>query len=116
MLYEIKALNTFWGEVVQTIVYILNRAQLGVKIDKNPSKQWKGKASSAKYIKVFLSKCFIKEMKIIWERMIMEREGIFLVYSSRRKGYHCYNKRLNKIVEIIDVMAHEDAKRMKLTM
>ena len=34
-------------------------------------------------------------------------EGIILGYSSRSKGYKCYNKRLWKIVEIIDVVIDE---------
>lgn len=36
-----------------------------------------------------------------------EVEGIFLGYSSRRKGYKCYNKRLQKIIECIDVVIDE---------
>jgi hypothetical protein len=34
-------------------------------------------------------------------------EGIFLDYSSRSKAYKCYNKRLRKIVECIDVVINE---------
>ena len=30
-------------------------------------------------------------------------EGIFLGYSSTKKAYRCYNKRLHKIVESVDV-------------
>ena len=30
-------------------------------------------------------------------------QGIFLGYSSTKKGYRCYNKRLHKIVESADV-------------
>ena len=34
-------------------------------------------------------------------------ERIFLVYSSRSRAYKCYNKRLRKIVECIDVVIDE---------
>jgi hypothetical protein len=34
-------------------------------------------------------------------------EGILLGYSSRRKGYKCYNKIIHKIVESIDVKVDE---------
>ena len=34
-------------------------------------------------------------------------EGIFLGYSSRNKAYKCYNKRLRKIFECIDVVIDE---------
>ena len=35
-------------------------------------------------------------------------EGIFLGYASKSKGYRCYNKRMHKIVESIDVRFDED--------
>ena len=34
-------------------------------------------------------------------------EGILLGYSSISKGYKCYNKRLWKIVESVDVVVYE---------
>ena len=34
-------------------------------------------------------------------------KGIFLGYSSRSKEYKCYNKRIRKIVESIDVVIDE---------
>jgi hypothetical protein len=40
-------------------------------------------------------------------------EGILLGYSSRSKGYKCYNKRLGKIVESIDVVVDEACKNPK---
>ena len=40
-------------------------------------------------------------------------EGILLGYSSRSKGYKCYNKRLGKIIESIDVVVDETCKNPK---
>eukprot|EP00253_Pinus_taeda_P013018 PITA_13018 len=40
-------------------------------------------------------------------------EGILLGYSSRSKGYKCYNKRLGKIIEIINVVVDEACKNPK---
>ena len=37
-----------------------------------------------------------------------EDEGIFLGYASKSKGYRCYNKKLHKIMESIDVRFDED--------
>ena len=42
-----------------------------------------------------------------------ENEGILLGYSSRSKLYKCYNKRLGKIVEIIDVVVDEACRNPK---
>ena len=40
-------------------------------------------------------------------------EGILLGYSPTSKGYKCYNKRLGKIVESIDVVVDEACKNPK---
>eukprot|EP00253_Pinus_taeda_P003026 PITA_03026 len=40
-------------------------------------------------------------------------EGILLGYSSRSKGYKCYNKRLGKFFEIIDVVVDEACRNPK---
>ena len=34
-------------------------------------------------------------------------EGIFLGYASNNKGYTCYNKRLHKLVDSIDIKINE---------
>jgi transposase InsO family protein len=56
MLNEAKLPNTFWREVVNTIVYILNRAKIRVKNNKTPYELWKGIPTIVKYFKVFGSK------------------------------------------------------------
>jgi hypothetical protein len=35
-------------------------------------------------------------------------EGIFLGYDTNSKGYRCYNKRLHKLVDCIDVKVDEE--------
>jgi DNA-binding transcriptional MerR regulator len=37
----------------------------------------------------------------------MDDEGIFLWYAKNSKGYRCYNKRLHKMVDCIDVKVDE---------
>ena len=37
----------------------------------------------------------------------MADEGIFLGYATNSKGYRCYNKRLHKMVDCIDVKVDE---------
>ena len=34
-------------------------------------------------------------------------EGIFLGYATNSKGYRCYNKRLHKLVDCIDIKVDE---------
>lgn len=62
-----------------------------------------------KYFKIFGSKCFIKindGSPGNFDSWV--DEGIFLGYSPRSKAYKCYNYRLKKIVESIDVNVDED--------
>jgi hypothetical protein len=40
---------------------------------------------------------------------VLFQEGIMLGYSSISKGYKCYNKRIHKIIESIDVKVDEGA-------
>ena len=47
-------------------------------------------------------------MKKLGKFYVRDDEGIFLGYASKSKGYRCYNKRLHKIVESIDVRFEED--------
>ena len=72
--------------------------------DKTPYKLWYGRSASVKYFKVFASNCYIKRNEDDLEKFDSRTdEGIFLGYSSTKKAYRCYNKRLHKIVESVDV-------------
>ena len=92
------------GEETHTLVNILNKAHIQVNSEKNPHELWFGKPPTVKHFRVFGSKCYIKNNDDkIGNFEARADEGILLGYSSRRKGYKCYNKILQKIVECIDV-------------
>ena len=99
----------FWREAVGTTVYTLDRTQLRPNCEKTPYELWKGRPALVKYFKIFGSKCFIKINDGSPGKFDSRvDEGIFLGYSTRSKGYKCYNFRLKKIVESIDVKIDED--------
>ena len=52
---------------------------------------------------MFGSKCYIKREDKIGNFDSMVNEGILLGYSSKRKAYKCYNHKLNKVVESVNV-------------
>lgn len=108
MLDEFGTPETFWGEAAHTAVNILNKPHVRVNSDKTLYKIWYGKPPTVKNFKVFGIKCFTKNNgEKICKFEARKDEGILLGYSSRRKGYKCYNKRYWKIFECIDVLIDE---------
>ena len=88
MLNESKLSNAYWKEEVYTVFYILNRGKLRVTKDKTPYELWHGRPASAKYFKVFGSKCYIKRNEDDLGNFDSKNdEGIFLGYSSTKKAY-----------------------------
>eukprot|EP00253_Pinus_taeda_P030607 PITA_30607 len=62
-----------------------------------------------KYFKIFGSKCYIKRIdENLGKFEPRADEGILLGYSPHNKAYKCYNKRLRKFVESIDVVVDEE--------
>jgi hypothetical protein len=81
MLMDYKLTDIFWKQAMHTTVHIQNKVMLRNNIDKTDGRM--GKFDS----------CVEK--------------GILVGYSSTRKEYKCYNLRLNKVVESINVTIDE---------
>ena len=103
MLNEAGISDKFWPQVVHTAIHILNRALLRNNTDKNPYELWKGRPANIKHFRVFGSKCYIRREDRTGKFDSRVDEGIFLGYSSTRKAYKCFNLKLNRIVESINV-------------
>ena len=109
MLLEAKLVETFWKEEVAATVYIINRTQLRVNSDKTPYELWTGRSASVGHFKIFGSKCYIKiNDEHLGKFHARTDAGIFLGYSTERRAYKCYNKRLKRIVESMDVKVYEN--------
>jgi hypothetical protein len=108
MLMDSKLKNIFWTDVVNTTVHIQNKLMLRNNTDKTPYELRKGRPTNVKHFRVFGSKCYIKreygEMRKFESRV--DKEVLF-GYSSTRKAYKCYNIRLNKVVENINMKIDE---------
>jgi hypothetical protein len=110
MMSERDISQTFWVEVVHTVVHILNKAHLRPNSDKTPYELWFGRPASIKHFKVFGSKCYIKNNDDHLGKFDgRDDEGIFLGYATNSKGYRCFNKRMHKLVDCIDVRIDEEA-------
>jgi hypothetical protein len=108
MLMDSKLKDIFWTQAVHIAVHIQNRVMLRNNIDKTPYELWKGRSTNVKHFGVFGSKCYIKredgKMGKFDSRV---DKGVIVGYSSTRKAYKCYNLRLNKVVESINVTIDE---------
>lgn len=108
MLNEANLPDRYWKEFVHITVYILNRVQIKVKSTFTPYEIWYVKAASIKYFKISRCKCYIKrDEENLGSFDTKIDEGIFLGYSTHSKAYRCFNIRLNKIVETINVKFYE---------
>jgi hypothetical protein len=76
--------------------------------DKTSYELWKGRPTNVKHFRVFGSRCYIKrEDGRMGKFDSRVDKGILVGYSSTRKAYKCYNLRLNKVVESINVTIDE---------
>jgi hypothetical protein len=109
MMNERNIPQTYWVEAIHTVVHILNKAHLRPHSDKTPYELWFGRPASIKHFKIFGSKCYIKNNdENIGKYDDRDDEGIFLGYATNSKGYICYNKRLHKLVDCIDIKFDEE--------
>jgi hypothetical protein len=112
MLMDSKLIDIFWTQEVHTAVHIQNRVMLISDTDKTPYELWKGRPTNVKHFIVFGRKCYMKRedggMGKFDSRV---DKGVLVGYSSTRKSYKCYNLRLNKVVERINVTINETCRQ-----
>jgi hypothetical protein len=109
MMNEKKIAQTYWVEAIHTTIHILNKAHIRPHSDKTPYELWFERLASIKHFKVFGSKCYIKNNdENIGKYDDRDDEAIFLGYATNSKGYRCYNKRLHKLVDCIDIKVDEE--------
>jgi hypothetical protein len=80
--------------------------------EKTPYELWKGRLANVKNFKVFGIQCYIKSedgrMGKLESRV---DKGVLVGYSNTRKKYKCYNLRLNKVVESINITIDETSRQ-----
>lgn len=108
MLAKGKIAYRFWKEVVHATVYIQNKCLIRPNENEIPYEIWFGRKANVKRFKIFDNKCYIKRTEDNLGKFEDKAdEGIFIGYLSKSKAFRCYNKRLEKIVESVDVRVDE---------
>ena len=86
----------------------MDKGLLRSKNDKTPYELWTRRTQNVRHFIIFGSKCYIKrEDEKTGKFDSQVDEGIFVGYSSKRKAYRCYNFRLDKVIESINVKIDE---------
>ena len=98
MVFEDEVSKTIWREVVNTIVYTMNKVHIRKGTNKTPYEIWFGHAPLVKYSRIFGSKCYIKRDDNIGKFDAISNEGIFLSYSLKTKYYMCLNQRIRVLL------------------
>ena len=98
MMQERNIPQTYWAEVIHATINILNKEHLTPNYYKKTYELCHGKPTLIKHFKVFKNKFYIKNNDDnLGKFEARSGKGIFLGYSTKSKGYRCYNKRLHSI-------------------
>lgn len=106
-MFENNISYIFWREVVNTLVYIMNKVQITQGIGKTPYEIWFGHTPMVRYFRISGSKCYIKRDDDIGKFYFRSNEGFFLGYSLKSKTYRFFNQRLKTIVESVNMRVDE---------
>ncbi|KAG8485451.1 hypothetical protein CXB51_021502 [Gossypium anomalum] len=108
-LFQSKLPGKFWAEAVNTSVYLLNKLPTRAMKEKTPFEAWYGLKPSVSHLKVFGCVCYV--LILAERRTKLERRsapGIFIGYSSTKKGYRVYDPSTKKILVSRDIKFDEE--------
>jgi glutaredoxin len=103
----------FWGEVVNTVVYIKNQCPTKVFDSKTLQKAWSGRKPDVSHLRVFGCKAFAhvpNEKRTKLESKFMP--CVFLGYYEGIKAYHLMCVETKRIIKSRDVMFIEGSKEI----
>ena len=109
LLFEGKMPNIFWAEAVNTAVYLLNRLPTNAVKGKTPFEAWFGQKPTMSHLRVFGCLCYVlvpAEKRTKLEKRSMP--GVFVGYSSVKKGYRIFDPLTKKIIVSRDVKFNEE--------
>ena len=108
MLYSSGLSKHFWGEVVMTACYLVNRTPSSAMNFKTPKELWFVKPFNYDYLRIFRCTAYVHQSEEKLEPRSMK--CIFLGYPEGVKGYRLWNKESPSVKIIIshDVVFNEN--------
>lgn len=97
----------FWGLIVKTTVYLLNRLLSFVIEGKSPYKELFSKPPFLTHLKVIGCLCFAFALPRADKFLEKDKPAVLMGYSNTQKGYLLMNLATNKLFMTRDVMFHE---------
>jgi hypothetical protein len=99
----------FWGEAVNTAVYLLNRAPTKSLDSKTPFEAWHGRKPRVSHLKTFGCTASVKLVGPHQHKLAdRSRKMVFLGYETGTKGYRFYDPTTSKLVVSRDVVFNEN--------
>lgn len=110
MLFDADLDKPYWGEAVNTAVYIMNRSVSSVLINKAPEEMWTGKKVDLGKMRIFGSPVMVHVPKANRVKLDPKsRKLIFVGYDNNVKGFRCIDPVTKKITISRDVVFLENS-------
>jgi hypothetical protein len=100
-------LTVFWGEVVVTAVYILNRSPTKALNGRTSYEAWHGRKPTVSHLRVFGCLAFDKELGHIDTLDDRSTPGVFISYVEGSKAYHIVDPGTQRVHTMRDVVFDE---------
>jgi hypothetical protein len=97
----------FKGEVVVTVVYILNRSPTKALNGRTPYEAWHGRKSAVSHLRVFGCLTFGKELGHIGKLDDRSTLGVFIGYAEGSKAYRILDPGTQRVCTMCDVVFDE---------
>ncbi|GJW30311.1 retrovirus-related pol polyprotein from transposon TNT 1-94 [Tanacetum coccineum] len=103
-----KAQEFMWAEAIATACFTQNHSIVHTRHNKIPYELISGRKPNVEYFRVFGSLCYPTNDRDDLGKMKPKADvGIFVGYSESSRGFHIYNRRTKKIMEMIHVKFDE---------
>ena len=109
MMNEKHLPKSYWGEAVNTTVYLMNWCTTSRVHDITPHEKFYGKKPNLSHVRIFGSIAFIHILDEKRQKLDPKSEKCILVlgYSLEQKGYRCFNPSSKKVQVSRDVIFDE---------
>lgn len=99
MMFEKEIPLKFWGEAVNTAIYLQNRCPTSAVEEKTPFEVFSGRKPGIKHLRIFGCICYSHVPAALRQKFDSKAEkGVFMGYGSCEKGYRVYILESKKVV------------------